>query len=84
MTDEIEAVARAIHDGRIPFEVFGENPENTEFARDLARAAIAALDAVRGARKVQTCPRAPYPFRYCPDCTGGNDCVMTPPPETAP
>lgn len=69
---EVEAVARAI------ILANGNSPE------DFARAAIAALDAVRASRKAQTCPRAPHPFRYCPDCTGGNDCAMTPAPEDKP
>lgn len=109
MTDEIEAVARALFEAdedlieisQIELRVHGahavadalgprptwDDPRNAPILsgyRFRARAAIAALDAARGARKVQTCPRAPYPFRYCPGCTGGNDCVMTPPPETAP
>lgn len=83
--DEVEAVARAIHGTRYPANAWGMvEPIAASFFKAEARAAIAALDAVRASRKAQTCPRAPHPFRYCPDCTGGNDCAMTPAPEDKP
>ena len=60
MTDdaEVEAVARALLSTTAPFVEIADDglPIIGEVTRDAARAAIAALDAVRGWRPIETAP----------------------------
>jgi len=62
---EVEAVARAIHDRRHPTEAWGMvEPIAASFFKAEARAAIAALDGVRGWRPIETCHRDGTPVVF--------------------
>lgn len=63
---------RLDEDGEIGFTLSLTGTRTSRLA--IIRAAIKALQ--KELPEPQDCPRAPRPFRYCPDCDGSFPCEM--------